>query len=85
VSGREAAALHLAGKPAPDTYIKAMELLDARPEGSVVFEDSVTGVQAANTAGVGLIVGIDRADDRSALLWRGANVVVDDLCELEGI
>ena len=82
VSGREAAALSLAGKPAPDTYLKAMELLDTKPECSVVFEDSVTGVQAAKTAGVALIVGVDRADDCAALLWHGANVVVKDLCEL---
>ena len=82
VSGREAAALSLAGKPAPDTYLKAMELLDTKPDRSVVFEDSVTGVQAAKTAGVGLIVGVDRAEDCAALLWHGANVVVNDLCEL---
>jgi trehalose 6-phosphate phosphatase len=82
VSGREAAALSLAGKPAPDTYLKAMELLDAKPDCSVVFEDSVTGVQAAKTAGVGLIVGVDRAEDCAALLWHGANIVVKDLCEL---
>ncbi len=82
VSGREAAALSLAGKPAPDTYLKAIDLLDALPERSVVFEDSVTGVQAAKTAGVGLIVGVDRADDCAALLWHGANVVVNDLGEL---
>jgi trehalose 6-phosphate phosphatase len=82
VSGREAAALSLAGKPAPDTYLKAMELLDAHADRSVVFEDSVTGVQAAKTAGVGLIVGVDRADDSAALRWHGANIVVNDLGEL---
>lgn len=82
VSGREAAALSLAGKPAPDTYLKAIDLLETTPDRSVVFEDSVTGVQAAKTAGVRLIVGVDRADDCAALLWHGANVVVSDLCEL---
>lgn len=82
VSGREAAALSLAGKPAPDTYLKAIDLLETTPDRSVVFEDSVTGVQAAKTAGVRLIVGVDRADDCAALLWHGANVVVNDLCEL---
>ena len=82
VSGREAAALSLAGKPAPDTYLKAMEFLDTKPDRSVVFEDSVTGVQAAKTAEAGLIVGVDRAEDCAALLWHGANVVVNDLCEL---
>lgn len=82
VSGREAAALSLAGKPAPDTYLKAAELLGVPASDSVVFEDSVTGVQAAKTADAGLIVGIDRAQDRSALIWHGAHIVVQDLGEL---
>lgn len=82
VSGREAAALSLAGKPAPDTYLKAVELLGTTAADSVVFEDTVTGVQAAKTAGAGLIVGVDRAHDRSALLWHGADIVVDDLGDL---
>lgn len=82
VSGREAAAMSLAGKPAPDTYLKAAELLQTTPERGVVFEDSVTGVQAGKTAGAGLVVGVDRASDRAALLWHGADVVVNDLGEL---
>lgn len=82
VSGREAAAMSLAGKPAPDTYEKAAELLHTEMEKSVVFEDSVTGVQAGKSAGAGFIVGIDRAADAAALTWYGANVVVPDLSEL---
>lgn len=82
VSGREAAAMSLAGKPAPDTYLKAAELLGAAPARSVVFEDSVVGVQAGKSAGAGLVVGVDRGADRAALLWHGADVVVDDLGEL---
>lgn len=82
VSGREAAAMSLAGKPAPDTYLRAAELLDTPPAHGVVFEDSVTGVQAGKTAGAGLVVGVDRAADRAALLWHGADIVVADLGEL---
>jgi len=82
VSGREAAAMSLAGKPAPDTYVKAAELLHTEMKRSVVFEDSVTGIQAGKAAGAGFIVGIDRAADASALSWYGADVVVPDLSEL---
>ncbi len=82
VSGREAAAMSLAGKPAPDTYLKAAELLHTEMERSVVFEDSVTGIQAGKAAGAGFIVGIDRAADASALSWYGADVVVADLSAL---
>ncbi|MBK8907584.1 MAG: HAD-IA family hydrolase [Rhodospirillales bacterium] len=83
VSGREAAAMSLAGKPAPDTYLKAAELLGVAPSRSVVFEDSVVGVQAGKSAGAGLVVGVDRGADRAALLWHGADLVVDDLGELK--
>lgn len=82
VSGREAAAMSLAGKPAPDTYRKAAELLHTEMDKSVVFEDSVTGIQAGKAAGAGFIVGIDRAADAAALTWYGADVVVPDLSEL---
>jgi alpha,alpha-trehalase len=82
VSGREAAAMGLAAKPAPDTYLKAAELAGSTPARSVGFEDSVVGVRAANGAGVGLIVGIDRNRDREALLRHGAHAVVADLSEL---
>ena len=82
VSGREAAAMSLAGKPAPDTYQKAAELLHVEMDRSVVFEDSVTGIQAGKAAGAGFIVGIDRAADAAALTWYGADVVVPDLSEL---
>jgi alpha,alpha-trehalase len=82
VSGREAAAMSLAGKPAPDTYLKAAELLHTEMGRCVVFEDSVTGIQAGKAAGAGFIVGIDRAADASAFIWYGADVVVTDLSEL---
>ena len=82
VSGREAAAMSLAGKPAPDTYRKAAELLHTGMDRSVVFEDSVTGIQAGKAAGAGFIVGIDRAADAPALIWYGADVVVPDLSDL---
>jgi HAD superfamily hydrolase (TIGR01509 family) len=38
-------------KPAPDVYIRACRLLGVRPEDALVFEDSLTGVQASHTAG----------------------------------
>lgn len=40
-----------APKPAPDLYLKAAELLGAKPGHCVVFEDSFTGIEAANKAG----------------------------------
>ena len=44
-------------KPDPEVFLQAAELLDANPEDCVVFEDSVAGIQAANTANM-LSIGI---------------------------
>lgn len=40
------------GKPAPDLFLHAARLLGARPERTVVVEDSVFGVRAAHAAGM---------------------------------
>jgi beta-phosphoglucomutase len=37
-------------KPDPEVFLQAAKLLGATPENSIVFEDSVAGVQAANIA-----------------------------------
>ena len=37
-------------KPDPEVFLIAAELLNIKPEDCIVFEDSVAGVQAANTA-----------------------------------
>ena len=42
-------------KPAPDIYLKAAELLAVAPVDCIVFEDSYSGVQAAQAAGMQVI------------------------------
>jgi alpha,alpha-trehalase len=79
VTGVEAAELHLAGKPAPDTYLKAAELLETPPEAAVVFEDAISGVQAGRAGGFGLVVGVDRRGESELLRRHGADVVSADL------
>lgn len=39
------------GKPAPDIYIKAMELLGVKPNETLVVEDNAHGIAAAKAAG----------------------------------
>jgi beta-phosphoglucomutase family hydrolase len=82
VTGIEAAELGLAGKPAPDTFLKAAELLDVPPPRAVVFEDAIAGVQAGRAGGFGLVVGVDRGGAAAALRDAGAHVVCADLTQL---
>ncbi|MBF6331331.1 HAD family phosphatase [Nocardia transvalensis] len=44
------------GKPAPDPYLRAAELLGVAPEDCVAVEDSPTGSQAAAAAGCAVLV-----------------------------
>lgn len=44
------------GKPAPDPYLRASELVGVAPENAVVFEDSEAGIRSALAAGMRTIV-----------------------------
>jgi beta-phosphoglucomutase family hydrolase len=82
VDGLVASQLQLPGKPAPDTFLKAAELLGVPPARAVVVEDAIAGVQAGRVGGFGLVVGVDREGSGAALRTHGADVVVTDLEKL---
>jgi len=82
VDGGYAAAEGLPGKPAPDTYERAAELLGLPTTACAVVEDAESGVQAGAAGAFGLVVGVDRGVGRSTLERLGADVVVDELDEL---
>lgn len=72
------------GKPAPDSFLRAAELLGVAAVDAAVFEDAIAGVQAARAGGFGIVVGVDRIGDPEALRENGADLVVADLAELLG-
>ncbi|MDH2414108.1 beta-phosphoglucomutase family hydrolase [Nocardioides sp. CER19] len=82
VDGLVADELHLAGKPAPDTFLHAAEVLGAAAADAVVLEDAVSGVAAGAAGHFGLVVGVDRGAGESALTTAGADIVVSDLSHL---
>ena len=82
VDGKVAAERHLAGKPAPDTFLDAAVQLDVPKERAVVFEDALSGVAAGHAGHFGLVVGVDRGAGAGPLKKHGADVVVNDLAEL---
>ena len=55
----------IAGKPAPDMFIKAAENIGENPSNCIVFEDSVTGIAAAKNAGIGKVIIIDPNAEKS--------------------
>jgi beta-phosphoglucomutase family hydrolase len=73
---------HIAGKPAPDSFLRAAELLDVRPAEAAVFEDALAGVEAGRSGKFGCVVGVDRVGQAEALHHKGADIVVTDLAEL---
>lgn len=84
VDGELAAELGLAGKPHPDPFLKAADLLGVDPSDAVVLEDATSGVAAGKAGGFALVVGVNRHDDAQALMDAGADLVVDDLGALVG-
>jgi beta-phosphoglucomutase family hydrolase len=73
---------NIAGKPEPDSFLHAAQLLDVTPAEAVVFEDALSGVAAGRTGKFGYVVGVDRVGQAEALRDNGADVVVSDLAEL---
>jgi beta-phosphoglucomutase family hydrolase len=75
---------HLAGKPAPDSFLAGARALGVDPGRAAVFEDALSGVAAGRAGGFGAVVGVDRVGHAEALREHGATVVVQDLAELLG-
>jgi beta-phosphoglucomutase family hydrolase len=82
IDGVVAAREHLAGKPAPDTFLAAARELGMTPPQAAVFEDALAGVAAGRAGRFGFVVGVDRVGQADALRDHGADVVVSDLAEL---
>jgi beta-phosphoglucomutase family hydrolase len=82
VDGNTIHALHLAGKPAPDTFLMGAKLLGIDPAQAIVVEDAISGVEAGFAGGFGLVIGVARKGNAEELRHHGADLVVNDLKEL---
>lgn len=88
VDGHTVKDMHLAGKPAPDSYLEGAKMLGVEAKDAVVIEDALSGVEAGRAGHFGLVVGVDNHDQGDAhdyadqLHAHGADVVVRSLAEL---
>ena len=65
-------------KPDPSIFLKAAQKAGIDPKYAIVFEDAVSGVMAAKSAGM-TAVAVTTTFDRETLEKAGADFVVDDL------
>jgi beta-phosphoglucomutase family hydrolase len=73
-------AAEMPGKPAPTVFLTAAQQIGAAPDGCVVIEDGLSGVEAAHRAGMKCIA-VTTTNPASAL--NEADIVVDCLSELQ--
>ena len=82
VDGHTIVEQDLAGKPAPDSFLKAAQILGVSIDRAVVVEDAISGVQAGARGGFGLVIGVARKGNAEELKSNGAHIVVNDPGEL---
>lgn len=68
------------GKPNPEIYIKCAAALGFDPKNCVVFEDSISGVQAGKAAGA-KVVGVATTHTHEELA--STDFIIDDFTDLE--
>jgi beta-phosphoglucomutase family hydrolase len=82
VDGIVSAELGLKGKPEPDIFTTASQNLGVKYHRAIVVEDAVSGVQAGAKGNFGLVIGVARENNAHELRANGADIVVQDLSEL---
>lgn len=85
VDGVVSAELGLHGKPEPDIFTTACDMVKKQYKKSIVVEDAVSGVQAGVKGNFGLTIGIARENNTKELKAAGADIVVEDLKEIGGL
>lgn len=83
VDGFDLQNLDLKGKPEPDLFLEALRRLNVKPSKAIVIEDAIVGVAAGKKSGFGKVIGVNRNRHKKQLMKAGADIVVNDLKELD--
>lgn len=68
-------------KPSPEIFLTAAERLGLQPEECIVFEDALSGVEAAKAAGM-KVVTLTTTLPRERLVEAGADLIIDSFSEV---
>lgn len=69
-------------KPDPAVFIQAAKNLNIAPENCIVFEDAISGIKAAKTAGM-LSVALTTSVKREKLLEQNPDLIIENFLDLE--
>lgn len=70
-------------KPDPEVHLKILEVLGAKPEECLIFEDSLVGIEAANNAGIDSVAVYDKYSEQDLpLIKQKATYFVRDYEEI---
>lgn len=69
------------GKPAPDMFLEAARRLSTAPANTLVFEDAISGVQAARAAGM-RVIALTTSEPAAKLIAAGALATITDFRHL---
>lgn len=67
-------------KPDPECFLKGMEVLEGDPESTIVFEDSIHGINAGRASGA-KVIGL-ATTNRSEVLTPLCDMVINDFTEI---
>ena len=70
------------GKPHPDIFLRAAELLGVFPSGCIVFEDALPGVEAAQKAGMHCVAVTTTNSAEAFSSFENIVQVIDDFTQL---
>ncbi|HEX9058701.1 MAG TPA: HAD family phosphatase [Clostridia bacterium] len=70
------------GKPFPDLFLKALDILGIEGKDTVIFEDSVSGIKAAEASKAGKII-IVNSNDGDYKGWAGKYPIIRHFNELD--
>ncbi|MGB5759868.1 MAG: HAD-IA family hydrolase [Acidimicrobiales bacterium] len=83
VDGEDMHRLDLRGKPAPDLFVCAADLLAVEHKHCALVEDSLAGLQAGRRGGLGLLIALDRSGAGRQDLQQAADVVALTLDDID--